>query len=109
MLTISMQTCIQACLKCYQVCTRMTATHCLETGGDHVEPDHIRLMLACSEICRTNAHLMLIDYADHKKLCALCATICEACARSCEKLNGMEECVDACMRCAAACKEMANH
>lgn len=109
MLTICMQTCIQACLKCYEVCTRMTATHCLETGGDHVEPDHIRLMLACSEICRTNAHLMLIDYADHKKLCALCATICEECARSCEKLNGMEECVDACMRCAAACKGMANH
>lgn len=106
MLTMSTESCVQACLKCYEVCMRMTATHCLETGGEHVAPDHIRLMLACAEICRTSAHLMLIDYADHKKLCALCITICEECAESCEKLDGMEDCVKACQQCASACREM---
>jgi hypothetical protein len=33
-----MQTCIDECLQCYKTCLGMAMTHCLETGGKHVEP-----------------------------------------------------------------------
>src|SRR5450759_6007596 len=33
-------TCIEECLRCYQSCFGMAMTHCLETGGKHIEPKH---------------------------------------------------------------------
>jgi len=48
-------------------------THCLETGGKHVEPARFRPMMACAEICTE-------------------------CATDCERLGGMDDCVQACKR-----------
>ncbi len=56
-----MQACIDECLRCYQTCLGTAMTPCLETGGKHVEPKPFRLMMACSEICRTAAHFMLLN------------------------------------------------
>lgn len=39
-----MKACIDACLACYQTCIGMASTHCLEEGGEHVEPTHFRTM-----------------------------------------------------------------
>ncbi|AIK44113.1 hypothetical protein DR92_1924 [Brucella anthropi] len=39
-----MKACIDACLACYQTCIGMASTHCLEEGGEHVEPMHFRTM-----------------------------------------------------------------
>lgn len=102
-----MQRCIDACLRCYQACVGDAMTHCLETGGKHVEPKHFRLMMACAEICRTTAHFMLMNSEHHKHLCRECAEICEECARDCEQLGEMQACVDACRRCAEECRKMA--
>lgn len=102
-----MQRCIETCLACYQTCLGMSTGHCLEIGGEHARPDHIRLMLSCAETCRTAAHLMLLGTRHHKHLCAECADICEDCASDCERLGGMEECVKACRACAESCREMA--
>lgn len=102
-----MRRCIEECLSCHRVCLTMAAQHCLEVGGKHVEPGHMRLMLACAEICRTSAHLMLLGTGQHKATCAACAAICEACAKSCDQVGGMEECVQACLRCAESCRKMA--
>ena len=102
-----MQSCIDDCLQCYQVCLGMAMNHCLETGGKHVEPQHFRLMMACAEICRTSAHFMLIGSEHHKHVCAECAEICEQCARDCERLEGMQKCAEACRRCAESCRKMA--
>ncbi len=55
-----MKACIDACLACYQTCIGMASTHCLEEGGEHVEPMHFRTMLTCAEICRSCAHIMLL-------------------------------------------------
>jgi len=85
----------------------MAANHCLEAGGEHVEPKHFRLMLACAEICQTSANFMLMSADHYKRVCAICAEICEACARSCEEIGDMQECVDACRRCAESCRRMA--
>jgi hypothetical protein len=84
----------------------MAMNHCLEAGGRHVEPAHFRIMMACSEICRTSAHFMLMssDHAAH--VCRECAEICEQCARDCDKVGDMQDCVDQCRRCAEACRRM---
>jgi hypothetical protein len=102
-----MQTCIDECLQCYKTCLGMAMTHCLETGGKHVEPQHFRLMMACAEICRTAAHFMLLGTSHHKHVCRECAEICAECAKDCERVGGMDDCVVACRSCAESCKAMA--
>ena len=101
-----MQSCIDDCLRCHVSCLGMATGHCLEAGGRHLEPSHLRLMLACAEICQASANLMLIGDPHHRRLCAVCAEICEACAKSCEEIGDMQECVDACRRCAESCRKM---
>lgn len=102
-----MQSCIDNCLPCYQTCLGMALTHCLETGGKHTEPAHFRLMMTCSEICRTSAHFMLLNSPHHKHVCKECAEICTECAKDCERVGGMEDCVQACRQCAESCRAMA--
>lgn len=99
--------CIQACLDCYRTCQQTAATHCLELGGRHTEPNHFRLMLDCAEACRSAAALMLTNSPYHSRSCALCAEICRACEQSCREIGDMDECVSACARCAASCEAMA--
>ncbi len=53
-----MRRCVDSCLECHRVCLTAASRHCLDVGGLHVEPHHMRLMLACAEICRTSAHVM---------------------------------------------------
>ncbi|WP_019903705.1 four-helix bundle copper-binding protein [Methylobacterium sp. 77] len=101
------QACIDECLHCYRTCLGMASEHCLPAGGKHVEPEHFRLMLACAEICRTSAHLMLLGVPDHRQTCRACADICEACAESCEAVGDMETCAAECRRCAESCRAMA--
>ena len=102
-----MQLCIDECLKCYQTCLHEAMNHCLETGGKHVEPTHFRLMINCSEICRTSADFMLSNSQLHARICAACAEVCDSCAQSCEEVGDMDECVQACRRCAESCRQMA--
>ena len=103
-----MQSCIDACTKCYQVCLQTAMNHCLETGGKHVEPSHFRLMINCAQICQTSADLQLSGSEFVAQYCSLCAEVCEACAISCAAL-GMTDCEKACRDCAASCRAMANH
>jgi hypothetical protein len=103
----AMQSCVEECLACYRVCLGTAMTHCLETGGKHIEPKHFRLMQTCAEICRTAAHIMLLNSPHHKHICAECAEICQECAADCERLGDMQDCVTACRRCADSCRKMA--
>ncbi len=64
-------------------------------------------MLACTELCRSAAHMMLTAAPQHHLTCKACAEICEACAKSCDEVGDMEDCVEACRRCAETCREMA--
>lgn len=98
--------CIDTCTACYQICIGMAGTHCLEKGGAHVEADHFRTMLACAEMCRTSAHLLLIGYSNHQTVCSACALICNECANSCELIGDMSECVNVCRECASVCEQM---
>lgn len=102
-----MTACIQACLDCYRHCQGTALTHCLELGGEHVDPAHFRLMIDCAEACRAAAALMINDSPYHAESCGLCAKICRDCAASCRALGDMEECVRACEACAEECEAMA--
>ena len=106
-MSAGMQACIDAGLHCYRTCFGSAMTHCLETGGKHVEPQHFRLLMACAEICRTSAHFLLMGSEHAQHLCRECAEICEQCASDCERVGDMQNCVDACRRCADECRKMA--
>ena len=99
--------CIDTCLDCHKTCLGTAMTHCLETGGEHVAPQHFRMMIDCAAICATAADFMLHKSQFHHQLCGLCAEVCAACADDCERLGGMEDCVAACRRCAEHCRKMA--
>ena len=81
-----MRACIQECQNCHNVCTE-TIAHCLEMGGDHAEPNHIRLLLDCAEICQTSANFMLRMSEFHGQTCGVCAEVCERCAEDCERFG----------------------
>src|SRR3954447_26737858 len=101
-----MQSCIDACDYCHRMCLQSAMNHCLETGGEHVEPTHFRLMMNCAEICQTSANFMLSDSNYHAQVCGVCAEICDACAESCDQLEGIEDCAEACRECAKHCRNM---
>jgi hypothetical protein len=105
----AMQNCIQECTTCHTVCLQ-TITHCLQMGGEHAEPAHIRLLMDCAEICQTSANFMLRNSDLHGKTCGVCAEVCERCAQDCERFTNdpvMQQCAEVCRSCAASCREMA--
>lgn len=103
----SMKACIEDSLHCYQACLGAAMHHCLEVGGEHIEPSHFRLMMACAEICRTAAHFMLLGSEHYKHVCRECAEICDQCAAACDRLGDMQECVEASRRSAKSCRIVA--
>jgi hypothetical protein len=44
-----MRDCIQECNRCHDICLE-SVTYCLEMGGEHAVPSHIRLLLDCAEM-----------------------------------------------------------
>lgn len=108
-MSIQMQECIRNCEDCAGICLE-TVQHCLQKGGQHVDPEHIRLLLACVEICRTSAAFMHSGSNLHPQVCGVCAQVCEACATSCEQFGDdeqMRRCPEICRRCAESCQRMA--
>ena len=103
-----LQACIDACSQCHETCLHTAMTHCLETGGEHVEAEHFRLMMSCAEICQTTSNFMLSGSSFHKDVATVCATICEACAKSCDQIAGLQDCANTCRECADSCRKMAN-
>lgn len=105
-----METCIQNCLDGYKICSQLLS-HCLEKGGKHADPQHIKLLLDCATICEVSADFMLRNSDRHSSICEVCAEICIACAESCEAIADdamMKKCVDACRKCASSCEQMAH-
>jgi hypothetical protein len=92
---------------CHSTCLSMAMTHCLETGGEHSRPQHLRLMLDCAVMCAATADLLSHKSQFHNRICAMCAEVAETCAADCERIGDMEECVHACRQVAASCTEIA--
>lgn len=98
---------LEVLAQCHTNCRAMALVHCLETGGEHARPQHLRLMIDCAEICAVTADLIAHKSQFHTQACALCVEVCETCAEDCDKLGQMEECAAACSDCAKLCREMA--
>lgn len=105
-----MRNCIANCSACHQICEE-TVNHCLEMGGAHAAPDHIRLLLDCAQVCATSADFMLRGSTFHGQVCGVCAVVCERCAEDCDRLAGdddlMRRCAETCRACADSCRQMA--
>ena len=104
-----MRACIEQCNHCQEICTE-TVAHCLQMGGEHAEPGHIRLILDCAEICQTSANFMLRISDFQGQTCGVCADVCERCAEDCERFDDdqmMQQCAEVCRSCAASCRAMA--
>ncbi len=82
-------------------------SHCLDAGGKHLEPENVRIMQTCAEMCRASAAMMPIGAARHRRTCLECADIRENRAKSCEQVGDMDECVQQRRRCAESCRSMA--
>jgi hypothetical protein len=101
--------CIALCHECHDVCLH-TLQHCLEKGGRHAEPSHIRLLLDCVQICHTSEDFMLRGSDLHAATCGACGEVCTRCAEDCERLADdavMKRCAEVCRRCAESCLHMA--
>ena len=85
-----MQSCIEECLRCDSSCLSILKKHCLTASNKHMEPEHVRITLACAEMCHISAAVMLIGTEHHKHTCRECAEICEACAASRERVGDMD-------------------
>lgn len=105
----SMENCIDNCQSCHEICLE-TIAHCLEMGGEHASPSHIKLLQDCVQICQTSADFMIRGSDHHALTCGVCAEVCQRCAEECERLGGseiMQRCAEECRRCAESCREMA--
>lgn len=106
----TMMDCIDECRTCAQVCAE-TIQHCLQRGGKHADPAHIRLLMDCVEICDTSASFMIRGSEHHEVTCGACEEICRACADECAKMaddEQMKKCAEACRRCADSCEQMSS-
>ncbi len=107
--TDMMEDCIAECQTCAEICYENFG-HCLEKGGKHADPAHLRLLLDCADICQVSAAFMSRGSDYHTITCRACAEVCEACAQSCEAFSDdaeMKGCGEECRRCASSCHAMA--
>jgi hypothetical protein len=106
----NMEQCIQNCQDCHKICLSTLFSYCMEQGGQHARPEHIRLLLDCAEICQTSADFMLRGSDFHVRTCGICAEVCARCATECglfENDARMQDCAEVCRRCAEFCRQMA--
>lgn len=104
-----MTECIQNCTDCHNICVQ-TSAYCIQMGGEHVEPGHLKSLLDCAEMCRASIDFMLRGSSLHSHVCGVCAEACERCAQNCIEFDDdaqMRACTQECMRCADSCREMA--
>lgn len=93
-------------LDCARACADGAAD--METGRSAIEPERLRLMLACAETCRAAAHVMILGVPHHRELCEAAAGLCEACVAAGAD-DDADECVAACRACAEACRNIVVH
>ncbi len=108
-MTKEVEQCLNSCTECHSICAEIL-TYCLEKGNKHTEPEHIKLLRDCAEICQTSANFMLRGSKFHALVCGACAQICQKCAEMCEKFGDdekMMQCAEVCRRCADSCTRQA--
>jgi hypothetical protein len=109
-LSPEVEACIRACQECHDVCLT-TINHCLQMGGKHAAPDHIKVLMDCVASCSVSVDMMLRQSDFDEATCRVCADICTRCADDCDRMADdplMKRCADVCRRCAEACRRMSS-
>lgn len=104
-----MESCINLCHECHALCNQ-TIAQCLNLGGSHAAPDHIKLFIDCAQMCMVTADYLTRESVIHDRVCKVCADACRLCAESCEEVSGgnqlLNQCADLCRRCSESCASM---
>lgn len=102
------KSCIEACVRCAQVCEHCAAG-CLSEDDVASMAECIRLDRDCAEACWGAAAFMSRGSQFAPELCRLCAEICEACGAECAKhaVDHCQDCSTECRKCAEECRSMA--
>jgi hypothetical protein len=99
--------CSDICAQCHATCENLIQ-HCLTKGGKHTDPNHIKLLRDCAEICQTCANFCIRKSNKCGPVCTACAIISKACADSCLKVDSndemMKKCAELCKKCAETCE-----
>jgi len=104
-----LQSCIDHCTECREVCLEAVA-HSLERGGRLAERDHLILLLNCAQICQTAADFMITGSHLHIHTCRACAVVCRAVEETSHPFEAdsvIKRCIDLCRLSAESCEEMA--
>jgi hypothetical protein len=105
----ALQTAAHHSQECESICIT-TIQYCLQSGGKHTEPTHMRLLQDCADSCESSAKYFARGSVYNAGVGNLCAQICDDCAASCDQFVNdpqMKACADACRACAAACRQAA--
>ena len=93
--------CIDATLACYRACFGMA-----KSGFQGGSAAHLELLTECAGVSREAAHQLIGGSAD-ASLLSQCAEVSDRCGRTCEQIDGMEECGAVCRWCAITCRDLA--
>lgn len=96
---------IELCLRCHQEGTE-AFQYCLQHGGDHADPHHLKVMQSCIEISYVCARFMMLQSPYQHMMCEICSQICLACAKACEELHddALVDHIHVALQCADACR-----
>lgn len=99
--------CITHCLNCSKACYE-ELYQCLLRGREYTNAAHIQLLQTCASLCQVHAQFMMLHSPYHARLGAVCASVCEACAESCENYDDplSQKCAEICRKCSQSCEEI---
>lgn len=103
------QQCIDACIRCMQICNECLSS-CLQEPDAKARANCIKTLRVCADVCMLSAQAMSMDSAQAKAICSLCRTICDACAMECKmfKDDHCQDCAKVCKECAEECARMSS-
>lgn len=106
MLDKMFEECLRNCTECHTVCFQTAVS---PQVAAKISPDDLKLLLNCSDICRTSADFLAVRSAFHRIVCRTCSEICAACAEMCERsgIDVMLTCAKVCRTCEDSCRRMA--
>jgi hypothetical protein len=106
---ISLQGCIDACVKCAQACNKCFKS-CLEKDNINEMKLALSILVDCAEICYVTAVSMSQNNNFSSELSDACAELCDKCATICEVYEDLscQDSVKACRNCAAECRKVSS-
>lgn len=103
----NLQDCIEACIRCAQVCNRCFK-ECLDKDNINGMKEALGILVDCAEMCYVTAAYLSNNNVYSGNVSGACAELCERCADICESYATLScrDSVEACRLCAAECRKV---